>query len=308
MNDAHVELGSAPPFGRGSSHTSSVKLPLAWFRRRKTWIAGVVTFIVVCAYVWMHPIADVPYKWGTSTQATDADLTHLLQHIPGAVPGKYMPSHAHEDDYGRHGEPYPSKEDLLTVLIEDLKDPLFNVDDSIWTEWRHWVSSEGSLPPDAHLQFIKKLKALDHGDTADVQLYLEHPNQWEEKHLHMSPITVFSKSYCPYSAGAKALLQRFNAHFRAYEVDLRGTSHIYVAYSHHDRRCKFDPATALGPYRSSDVPEGNQGIETFGAYKAAFLWRLTLDRADLTRSMNWKRPTACTLFLTRLAHYSTNIA
>ncbi len=38
-------------------------------------------------------------------------------------------------------------------------------------------------------------------------------------------LTVFSKSYCPYSKRTKALLTSLNATFTVYEVDLRPDAH-----------------------------------------------------------------------------------
>lgn len=52
--------------------------------------------------------------------------------------------------------------------------------------------------------------------------YLEQPAQWATKHTSRVPFTVFSKSYCPYSKRAKALLSHYRARFDVYEVDQRG--------------------------------------------------------------------------------------
>ena len=46
--------------------------------------------------------------------------------------------------------------------------------------------------------------------------YLEHPLHWAEKHRARTPFTVFSKSYCPYSKRAKALLDSDDALYPAF--------------------------------------------------------------------------------------------
>ncbi|PWZ03586.1 hypothetical protein BCV70DRAFT_197788 [Testicularia cyperi] len=54
-----------------------------------------------------------------------------------------------------------------------------------------------------------------------LQLYRLVRSEWVEKMRQLQGLTVFSKSYCPYSKKAKALLTSFNATFTVYEVDLR---------------------------------------------------------------------------------------
>lgn len=55
----------------------------------------------------------------------------------------------------------------------------------------------------------------------DARLYLESHDAWLSKHRKQSPLTVFSKSYCPFSKKAKELLTKMGAQFDLYEVDLR---------------------------------------------------------------------------------------
>jgi glutaredoxin len=55
--------------------------------------------------------------------------------------------------------------------------------------------------------------------------YVESHSSWLEKYRNQSPLTVFSKSYCPYSRRAKEMLKGMGAHFEVYEVDLREDAH-----------------------------------------------------------------------------------
>lgn len=65
---------------------------------------------------------------------------------------------------------------------------------------------------------MKHLSAIN--NTVTLQ-YLESHDSWLQKHRRESPLTVFSKSYCPYSKRAKALLTQMGADFEVYEVDQR---------------------------------------------------------------------------------------
>ena len=211
--ETRLELG-LPLTHEPEDHVKGI--PLAWFRRRKSTLMACALFLVLGWCFWLPALQS-----RSAVPVRDKSIDRLLRKIPGAIPGVPAPIQKDVVDYGRHGESYPSHQDLLIVLMQDLQDPSFRVDNSTWTEWRHWVSSSGGLPNDAHVQFLRRLKALAHGDLSDAQLYLEHPDQWKTKHVQDAPMTVFSKSYCPYSRGAKELLTKYHARFTAYEVDLR---------------------------------------------------------------------------------------
>ncbi|SJX65867.1 related to Glutaredoxin [Sporisorium reilianum f. sp. reilianum] len=57
------------------------------------------------------------------------------------------------------------------------------------------------------------------------QLYMLSRQQWARTVRATLGLTVFSKSYCPYSKKAKALLNSLNATYTTYEVDLRPDAH-----------------------------------------------------------------------------------
>lgn len=58
-----------------------------------------------------------------------------------------------------------------------------------------------------------------------LQLYRLSRTEWAEALRAPSGLTVFSKSYCPYSKRAKALLATMHANATVYEVDLRADAH-----------------------------------------------------------------------------------
>ncbi|PWN94122.1 glutaredoxin-domain-containing protein [Acaromyces ingoldii] len=61
-------------------------------------------------------------------------------------------------------------------------------------------------------------------------MYLDDHVAWLTKQHQQSPLTVFSKSYCPYSRRAKELLREQHAKFDVYEVDLRADAeHLQMA-------------------------------------------------------------------------------
>ena len=57
------------------------------------------------------------------------------------------------------------------------------------------------------------------------QLYLLFRQDWVTRVRPSLGLTVFSKSYCPYSKRAKALLNSLNATYTVYEVDTRPDAH-----------------------------------------------------------------------------------
>ncbi|GAC93603.1 potential glutaredoxin [Pseudozyma hubeiensis SY62] len=57
------------------------------------------------------------------------------------------------------------------------------------------------------------------------QLYSLSRQDWVDRVRPSLGLTVFSKSYCPFSKKAKALLTSLNATYTAYEVDLRPDAH-----------------------------------------------------------------------------------
>jgi len=217
MGETRIDMRAAGA-ARDNSSVPRISLPLAWFRRRKTLLVAALILVCVCVWLWVDPPATrAPRLWPLSRKRIDPDIRELLRTTPGAVPGVPSPPDGPE---GRNGEPYPSRRDMTTMLIEQLREPSFRVDESVWREWAAWLEP-GAWPDDAHVQFLTELKRFNGGDLADVKRYLNSPMAWEMYHLQLEPLIVFSKSYCPYSRGAKALLTDYHANYTAYEVDLR---------------------------------------------------------------------------------------
>ena len=69
------------------------------------------------------------------------------------------------------------------------------------------------------------------------QVYLLSRHDWVTKVRQSLGLTVFSKSYCPYSKKAKALLNSLNATYTVYEVDTRPDARnlqsLLVRLTHH---------------------------------------------------------------------------
>ncbi|WFD31565.1 hypothetical protein MSPP1_002604 [Malassezia sp. CBS 17886] len=237
MSDTRIELGALGGSTRGTSpapvHGGHAHvIPMRW-RRRRRWVVALVFIVVVLACFTLfsdrapRPMSmRVPRPWGNFFAPVDAEIYALTRDIPGAEPGARDAAASGDgrsvEDNGHHGEPYPRRQDALVLLLRQLRDPAFNADTSVWGEWGSWFASEvPALPPNAHVQFLEQLRRQDNGSLADARLYLEHPTTWLMRHQDAVPLTVFSKSYCPYSRKAKALLTQLGAHFTAYEVDLR---------------------------------------------------------------------------------------
>ncbi|WFD27629.1 hypothetical protein MNAN1_002630 [Malassezia nana] len=222
MGETRIDMRAAGHAHRDSTHQRMI-LPLAWFRRRKTLLTTLLLLACVCMWLWIAmPDVRVPVLWGASRARIDPDIRELLRKTPGAIPG--VPS-GPDEPVGRNGTMYPSRRDLTTMLLEHLRDPSFHLEQSVWKSWSSWIGSDAwpadAWPADAYIQFLTELKRMNGGDLSDIQRYLHSPMAWELYHLQLEPLTVFSKSFCPYSRAAKNLLNDYHANFTKYEVDLR---------------------------------------------------------------------------------------
>lgn len=133
----------------------------------------------------------------------------------------------------------PSKVDQILLFLTAMKKPDYRVPVL-------QVHRMEELQPSSTSAFIHSLHKIQPGDKEDEELvslckfcalrgltlltqisfspslqYTKSVSSWRSKHRAQSPLTVFSKSYCPYSKRAKALLKEMGAQFEVYEVDLR---------------------------------------------------------------------------------------
>lgn len=123
--------------------------------------------------------------------------------------------------------PTPSHTDHVLLLLNAVKSKTYTIPAEI-------ENRLNELRPKTALAFSHAL-SLFKGNPAsqetsqsepetnadDARLYMESYDSWLSKHRKQSPLTVFSKSYCPYSRKAKELLKKMGAQFDVYEVDLR---------------------------------------------------------------------------------------
>lgn len=149
-------------------------------------------------------------------------------HIP--VPA-YEPTEFKVDSSLPHqsgqNTPTPSHTDHVLLLLNAVKSKTYSIPAEI-------ESRLNELRPKTSLAFSHALSLLksnfvsqessqsdSESNADDARLYLESYDSWLSKHRKQSPLTVFSKSYCPYSRKAKELLKKMGAQFDVYEVDLR---------------------------------------------------------------------------------------
>ena len=247
MSETRLDLGAA---ARPSEPRKHAYVPLQWFRRRKI-LLGIV-FLVVTALFWLHATDRVPlHPW--ASRAVDPDVARLLREVPGAVPGVPAPPHDSLKDAGHAGKSYPSREDLTLLFLSHLREPSFAFHASPWPAWAPWLTDPAQVPRDVHVQFLTELKRTSGVDAVRLvrrvlTQYLEHPALWAEYHRRATPLTVFSKSYCPFSKKAKALLDSYHARYDKYEVDLHRTSCVLTQPSR--RFSRSSSTTSRGTARS----------------------------------------------------------
>jgi glutaredoxin len=136
---------------------------------------------------------------------------------------------------------FTAKSESILLLLEALKDPNYKVEP-------HWketylerkplrdglmavlnsgpnnrftkLLSEVGLPGNRLKEGKGQQKATNIRDDA-LQLYRLSRQDWVSAMRKHQGFTVFSKSYCPFSRRAKALLESLHANVTIYEVDLR---------------------------------------------------------------------------------------
>ncbi|PWN34970.1 glutaredoxin-domain-containing protein [Meira miltonrushii] len=128
------------------------------------------------------------------------------------------------------GTPTPSHTDHVLLLLNAVKSKTYSIPAEV-------ENRLNELRPKTALAFSHALSLLNgtpvsqeashspqpdsDSNIDDARMYMESYDSWLSKHRKQSPLTVFSKSYCPYSRRAKELLTKMGAQFDLYEVDLR---------------------------------------------------------------------------------------
>ncbi|KAN0063683.1 hypothetical protein ACQY0O_003732 [Thecaphora frezii] len=155
------------------------------------------------------------------------------------------PDSAHDANAGdAHAEAiaavnrFDNKDEALLLLFQALKQPDYLVP----TDWKAiYIDRQETggifniLGGGAKNRFTQLLAtvgldppALDAAKAAQpdaLTLYRQSRANWVKAVRQQNPLIVFSKSYCPYSKKAKALLEQIGANATVYEVDLRRDAH-----------------------------------------------------------------------------------
>ena len=231
-DETRIDVGPVPPAARAPRDAPrSWAMPLHWVRRKK----GVVLLLLALLafiYVFMTDRLDTTRLGLRLSGASplprvgDPDILKLLSEVPGSVPGVHDSGNANSvanalaRPKGRGGEPYPSREELTLLLLQQLRSPDYRVDNEQWKAWTRWLES-GHSDAAPHVEFLMQLKRAPGGSMRDVHMFLDDPLGWKIKHRFQTRITVFSKTYCPYSRAAKSLLDSLGAHYQRYEIDQR---------------------------------------------------------------------------------------
>lgn len=158
----------------------------------------------------------------TTIAATRTATVPAINDLAGALPGAVT----------------DSKQESVLLLLRALKDPAYRVG----TDWREVYVTRtpltsgimGTINSAATNKFTDLLFriGLPPSPTAGtgvkndaLQLYRLSRTEWAAALRTDAALTVFSKSYCPYSKRAKKLLTSLHANMTVYEVDLRPDAH-----------------------------------------------------------------------------------
>ncbi|CAO1625634.1 unnamed protein product [Parajaminaea phylloscopi] len=109
----------------------------------------------------------------------------------------------------------PSASDHTLLFLEAISNPTYEVPANE-AQWRK------QLLPVSERDFASSLRKLTPQDgTQEASSFITNRSRWSATQLARHPLTVFSKSYCPYSKRAKELLHSMGAHVQVIEVDTR---------------------------------------------------------------------------------------
>ncbi|UZJ52460.1 hypothetical protein CBS101457_001780 [Exobasidium rhododendri] len=129
-----------------------------------------------------------------------------------------LPTSKGSKDVDEHASASPTHSDQVLLFLSAIKNKAYRVPQSK-------AQRSAEILPSTMRAFSKSLKKAHGGDTGDEKLYKFSHSAWLNKHRKQSPLTIFSKSYCPFSRRAKDLLTKMGAQFEVYEVDLREDAH-----------------------------------------------------------------------------------
>ena len=214
-------------------------------------LVALITMSITFHDVLSHQLGSKGFRfgrastWGLASPNLDADLggaaavaadkagvpLELTAPLSAAgVPTDRKPTSALEEWAKEQGQTIPkakaahstdgnratTKEEQVLLLLQALKDPNFHVP-AASSSWTHLFVPATASEMAASL---KSTRPTEDG-ASDADLFLHDPEQWRVRHEANNLLTVFSKTYCPYSKKAKALLENLKATFDVVEVDER---------------------------------------------------------------------------------------
>ena len=138
---------------------------------------------------------------------------------------------------------FSSKDESVLLLLLALQTKTYTVEDDWQGVYFDRTPLEGGIfaslnagPTNKFTQLLAQVGLPKPASTSNTtskfsilddahQLYSLSREDWVTKVRAALGVTVFSKSYCPYSKKAKALLHSLNATYTVYEVDTRPDAH-----------------------------------------------------------------------------------
>ena len=86
MDSVRLELGLSQNPASDAGSKSIVKIPFAWFKRKRSMIIVCTLFLVVCLWAVSHSVRLNP-SYRSSMSRIDNDVERIIRKIPGAIPG-----------------------------------------------------------------------------------------------------------------------------------------------------------------------------------------------------------------------------
>ncbi|CDW96702.1 hypothetical protein [Sporisorium scitamineum] len=230
-----LESGVASP--SPSHRTPSFCLPPLALLRRKKLLVLLLLLPAVYFMLLYNGTASSPFDTEAGTRMLDAlhNASPAINELVGKFPGI-----ADVDLALQLNEmtKFDARDESMLLLLMALQMKGYTVGED-WQEVyfdrkpldRGIFGTLNSGPDNKFTQLLAKVGLPKSNSTKfsilndAYQLYLLSRRDWVTKVRPSFGLTVFSKSYCPYSKKAKTLLDSLNATYTVYEVDLRPDAH-----------------------------------------------------------------------------------
>lgn len=229
--------------------------PLPFLRRKKVYLTVLLLPLILISLIYYDIVPspfnvsfsrDLSFSASSSLPELDAALPQINA-LTGQLPGqKLSPTDEQlqqalsekekQLEMEQPGKTVDLKMESILLLLQALK----QTDNTVDRDWRGvYIDREplsrgvlNMLGGGSTYKFTDLLSKVGFGGdeptsgpSSPLNIYRRSRSEWISTMRNLQGLTVFSKSYCPYSKSAKELLDTLKTNYTVYEVDLRPDAH-----------------------------------------------------------------------------------